>query len=93
MARGHGTLLAKFDVANTYCNVAIHHLDRPLLGMKWREKYYVDMALLFGLRSAPYIFTAITDVVQWMLTSHHDVDFLRHYLAGGPVYLSVHSRY
>ena len=55
-------------------------LDRPLLGMKWREQYYVDTALPFGLRSAPYIFTAIADMVQWMLTSHHGVDFLRHYL-------------
>ena len=80
MARGHGTSLAKFDVASAYRNVAIHPLDRPLLGMKWREQYYVDMALPFGLRSAPYIFTAIADMVQWMLTSHHGVDFLRHYL-------------
>ena len=80
MARGRGTLLAKFDVASAYRNVAVHPLDRPLLGMKWRDKYYVDMALPFGLRSAPYIFTAIADAVQWMLTSHHGVDFLRHYL-------------
>ena len=80
MARGRGTLLAKFDVASAYRNVAVHPLDRPLLGVKWRDKYYVDMALLFGLRSAPYIFTAIADAVQWMLTSHHGVDFLWHYL-------------
>ena len=68
------------DVASAYRNVAVHPLDRPLLGMKWRDKCYVDMALPFGLRSAPYIFTAIADAVQWMLTSHHGVDFLRHYL-------------
>ena len=34
MPRGRGTLLAKFDVASAYHNVAIHPLDRPLLGMK-----------------------------------------------------------
>ena len=77
MAGGRGTLLAKFDVASAYHNVAVHPLDRPLLGMKWRDKYYVDMALPFSLRSAPYIFTAIADAVQWMLTSHHGVDLLR----------------
>ena len=71
--------MAKFDVANTYRNVAIHPQDRPLLGMKWRNKFYVDMALPFGLRSAPYIFTSIADMVQWMLTHIHSVDFLRHY--------------
>ena len=80
MARGHGTLLAKFDVASAYRNMAIHPLDRPLLGMKWQGQCYVDMALPFGLQSAPYIFTAIADMVQWMLTAHHGVDFLHHYL-------------
>ena len=38
------------------------------------------MALPFGLRSAPYIFIAIADLVQWMLTHNYGVDFLRHYL-------------
>ena len=79
MARGRGTLMAKFDVASAYRNVAVHPQDRPLLGMVWRGKY-VDMALPFGLRSAPYIFTAIADLVQWMLNHNHGVDFLRHYL-------------
>lgn len=43
MARGRSTLMVKFDVARAYRNVAIHPLDHPLLEMKWREKYYVDM--------------------------------------------------
>lgn len=49
MAHGRGTLMAKFNVANTYRNVAVHPLDRPLLGMMWHENYYVDMAPPFGL--------------------------------------------
>ena len=50
-----GTLMAKFDVASAYRNVAIHPDDRPLLGMQWHGKYFVDMVLLFGLRSASFI--------------------------------------
>ena len=80
MARGRGTLMAKFDVASAYRNVAIHPQGRSLLGMRWRGKYYLDMALPFGLRSAPYIFTAIADVVEWILTHNYGVTFLRHYL-------------
>ena len=80
MAQGRGTLLAQFDVASVYHNVAIHRVDCPLLGMKWREKYNVEMAPPFGLWLAPYIFTTIAYVVQWMQTSHHGVDFLRHCL-------------
>ena len=71
MAQGRGTLMAKFDVASAYCNVAIHPQDHSLLGMRWHGKYYVDMALPFVLRSAPYSFTAIADVVKWMLTHNY----------------------
>ena len=80
MARGRGTLMAKFDVASAYRNVAIHPDDRPLLGMQWRGKYFVDLVLPFGLRSAPFIFTSIADLVEWILVHNYGVDFLRHYL-------------
>jgi hypothetical protein len=40
---------------------------------------YIDIALPFGLRSAPIIFTALADVLQWVIeqrgTSH-----VAHYL-------------
>ena len=80
MSRGHGTLLAKFEVVSAYRNVGIHPTDRPLLGMKWREQYFVDMTLPFGLRSAPFIFTAIADLVEWILVHNYSIEFLRHYL-------------
>ena len=80
MIRGQGALMAKFDVATAYRNIAVHPDDRYLLGMKWRGAYYVDMALPFGLRSAPFIFTSVADMVEWTLTHNHGVDFLRHYL-------------
>ena len=56
MSLGRGTLMAKFDVASAHQNVAIHPDDRPLLGMKWRGQYFVDLVLPFGLCSAPFIF-------------------------------------
>ena len=80
MVLGRGTLMAKFDVASAYRNVAIHPDDRPLLGMMWRGQYFVDMVLPFGLRSAPFIFTAIADLVEWILVHNYSVNFLRHYL-------------
>ena len=80
MARGRGTLMAKFDVASAYRIIAVHPQDRYLLGMKWRDSFFVDLALPFGLRSAPFIFSAVADMVEWMLVNNHGVDFLRHYL-------------
>ena len=72
--------MAKFDMATAYRNVAIHPEDRPLLGMRWRGQYFVDMVLPFGLRSAPFIFTAIADLVEWILVNNYGVNFLLHYL-------------
>jgi len=72
--------MAKFDVASAYRNVAIRPCDRPLLGMKWQGQYFVNMVLPFGLRSASFIFTAIADLVAWILVHNYDITFLRHYL-------------
>ena len=54
--------------------------DRYLLGMKWRNQYYVDLALPFGLRSAPFIFNAIADMVEWILVHSYQIPDLLHYL-------------
>ena len=53
-ALGVGTQLAKFDVESAYRIVPVHPEDRPLLGMQWKERLYIDTALPFGLRSALY---------------------------------------
>ena len=80
MSYGRGTLLAKFDVESAYRNVPVHSDDRYLLGMKWRGKYFVDLALPFGLRSAPYISSSIADLLEWILKHNYGVRFLLHYL-------------
>ena len=48
--------------------------------MKWRNQYYVDLALPFGLRSAPFIFNAIADLVEWILVHSYQIPDLLHYL-------------
>jgi len=45
---GPGAMMAKFDVEAAYRNVAVHPVDRNLSGMKWRGKFFVDLALPFG---------------------------------------------
>ncbi|MEM6772491.1 MAG: reverse transcriptase domain-containing protein, partial [Bacteroidota bacterium] len=77
---GVGALMAKFDVLSAFRNVPIHPADRHLLGMKWRGNYYVDLALPFGLRSAPFIFDSIASLVEWILRHNYHVSSLLHYL-------------
>lgn len=77
---GKGALLAKFDIETAYRNVPIHPSDRRLLGMKWRSKFYVDLVLPFGLRSAPYIFNTIAEAVEWILRNNYAIADILHYL-------------
>ena len=78
--QGAGALMAKFDVEAAYGNIAAHPDDRYLLGMKWRGQFYVDLALPFGLRSAPYIFNLVADLVEWIIWNKYNVADLMHYL-------------
>ena len=64
---GQGALMAKVDIWHAYRNVPIHLDDRPLLGKQWRGRAFIDKALSFGLRSAPKIFAALSDALEWIL--------------------------
>ena len=77
---GSGALMAKFDVEAAYRNIAVHPEDRYLLGMKWRGQFFVDLALPFGLRSAPHIFNSVAELVEWIIRNKHNVPDLLHYL-------------
>ena len=76
---GKGALMVKVDSEKAYRIVPIRPEDRYLLGMKWRNKYFVDLALPFGLRSAPGIFNILADPFEWIL-QHNDVADILHYL-------------
>lgn len=76
---GKGALLVKADISEAYRMVPVHQDDQPLLGVQWRGKTYTDLVLPFGLRSAPKIFTAVADAIQWILASQ-GVQQSLHYL-------------
>ena len=92
---GKGALLAKLDIKSAYRLVPVHPQDRSLLGVEWRGKIYVDGMLPFGLRSAPKIFTALADALQWtlqqrgVLTVDH---YLDDFITMGPPDTEVCSR-
>ena len=80
---GSGALLAKMDICQAYRNIPVAPEDKPLLGLKWNGRTYVDQVLPFGLRSAPMIFSAIADGLLWIMKKkgaswaiHYIDDFL-----------------
>ena len=76
---GRGALLVKADIKEAYRMIPVHPHDQHLLGVRWNDSYYIDRMLPFGLRSAPKIFSAVADALQWML-SQRGITNLLHYL-------------
>ena len=76
---GQGALLAKIDIKRAYRLVPVHPEDRLLLGMAWDGRVFVDTVLPFGLRSAPKIFTALADALEWVIRQT-GVQTVLHYL-------------
>ena len=76
---GVGAQMAKLDLRSAYRMVPVHPADQQLLGIEWEGVSYCDLALPFGLRSAPLIFTAVADGLAWALWSR-GVKSCLHYL-------------
>jgi len=76
---GKGSLIAKIDIQSAYRLIPVAPEERHYLGMFWRNQMYVDGMLPFGLRSAPKIFTAFADALEWCISTA-GVEFIYHYL-------------
>ncbi len=81
-----GGHLTKIDIESAYRIVPVHPEDRGLMGMEWEGKRYIDLALPFGLRSAPKIFNVLGDALQWMLEKEgiENIHYLDDFLVFGP---------
>ena len=60
--------MSKLDIKYAFRNIPVHPSDWELLGMKWQGLYYFDTVLLFGLRSAPYLFGQFSCMLEWVIT-------------------------
>ena len=76
---GTGAMLAKADIQSAYRLVPVHPDDRMLLGVEWQGSHYVDGMLPFGLHSAPKVFTAVADALEWCIRER-GVTGIDHYL-------------
>ena len=79
IAARHLALLAKVHIKAAYRLVPVHPQDCYLLGIEWDGAHYADGMLPFGLRSAPKIFMAVADALEWMMRQR-GVAWVAHYL-------------
>ena len=76
------------DAADAYLRVPVREEDWWLLGICWFDQYFIMTCLPFGLASAPKIYTAFADAIEWMticsdfqlFMSDQGVQLIRHYL-------------
>ena len=61
-----GALMAKVDLKSAFRMVSVRHQDWELLGIYWRDLYYVDTCLPFGCRSAPFLFNQFANAIHWI---------------------------
>lgn len=79
LALSQGAMLAKMDFKQAYRIIPVHPEDRCLLGMRWDNQVFVDKPLPFGLLSAPLIFSAVADALQFMMIRNGAI-FVDHYV-------------
>jgi len=76
---GRGAFLVKADIKEAYRMIKVHPQDCHLSSVKWENSIYIDQALPFGLRSAPKIFSAVANAIQWVL-QNQGINISLHYL-------------
>lgn len=80
---GTDVQLVKLNIKDAYRIVPIHPADLPFLGIRWRDNVYIDRALPFGLRSGLKLFTAVADLIAWVLACQgvmHQLHYLDDFL-------------
>jgi hypothetical protein len=63
---GQGAVLMKCDLKAAFRHLPINPCDYWLLVFEWDGKFYVDMFLPFGLRTAPRIFNLFAEALHWI---------------------------
>lgn len=86
---GKRTRMMKRDLKAAFRHIPVASEDHWLLIFEWNGKYYMDIFLPFGLRTAPFIFNMFSEALNWILQrkyswtlTHYLDDFLAFFPAG-----------
>lgn len=64
--KGRGSFMFKRDLSRAYRQIPIDPFDYNLLGIMWRDSFYFDTVLPFGLRSAAFICQRVTSALSFI---------------------------
>ena len=72
--------MAKVDVESAFRIIPVRPADRPFLGFRWRDKYYMDAVLPMGCASSCRIFEAVSTALHWIAINKLGASAVVHYL-------------
>ena len=58
--------MAKVDIESAFRIIPVRPADRPLLGFKWRDSFYMDAVLPMGCSSSCAIFEYFSRALEWV---------------------------
>jgi hypothetical protein len=80
---GKGAVMMKRDLKAAFRHIPINPCEYWLLLFEWEGRFYVDIFLPFGLRTAPRIFNLFAEALHWVFetlyewnSTHYLDDFL-----------------
>lgn len=77
---GQGSWLCKVDVKDAFKQIPIHPSLWHLHGIKWNSLYYFYTRLVFGSRSSPKIFDALSQALVWIAHKVYGIEYILHLL-------------
>ena len=72
--------MAKVDIESAFRIIPVSPADRPFLGFKWRDKFYMDAVLPMGCSSSCAIFEAFSSSLHWIAENKLGISAMVHYL-------------
>lgn len=72
--------LVKLDVEAAFKQVPVCAADRRLLGMRWKDKYYYELVLPFGLRTSGNRWELYAAALHYFFEHHLGVKLVVHYV-------------
>ena len=76
---GRGAILLKKDLKAAFRHVPLSPYDYWLFFFRWKDDYYVELFLPFGLRTAPFLFNLFAEGLHWVFVYEYGWS-LTHYL-------------
>jgi hypothetical protein len=77
---GRGCMMSKLDIKSAYRLIPIRPNDWPLLGMRWKQKFYFHTSLPFGLKSSCHIWERYATAAEWIVRNKLRVEDIDHYV-------------